>query len=216
MRSELQALLFDMDGLSVDTEPIWFRAERMIAERLGTQWSAADARFCVGGPVPKMARHIAERAGMPSRWEEIADAVITEVVDQLGRGVQLKPGIAQLIHQARDEGLPIALVSGSPRVVVEAVVSHLDHAYDVVVSADDVGESKPAPEPYLKAAAELGVEISSSVAFEDSITGMTSAESAGAFVVMVPEEPVKEGDRRVVLASLEGITLADIRQFLRR
>jgi HAD superfamily hydrolase (TIGR01509 family) len=204
-----------MDGLTVDTEPIWFHAERLVAERLGAIWTQADARHCVGGPVPKMARYIADRAGGVETWEAIADAVIDEVVRLLNHGVALKAGVAPLIAGARAAGVPVALVSGSPRRVVDAVVELLDHDYDVIVSADDAAHTKPAPEPYLKAAAELGVQIAWSVALEDSVTGMTSAEAAGAFVIMVPDVAIEAHSRRVVLSSLEGITLDGIDELLR-
>lgn len=202
-----QALLFDMDGLTVDSEPYWFRSEFEVAKSMGLAWTKADHLSCVGGPVERMAHLIASRAGRPADWEEVAQRTTAGVATLAARGIKTNPGITSLVAAARERGIPVALVSGSPRIVVSAIVSGLPITYDVVVSSDDVSMNKPSPEPYLKAASDLGVDITGCIAFEDSPTGARSAELAGAWVFVVPSVPVPPGDRRIHLSTLEGVTL---------
>lgn len=209
------ALLFDMDGLTVDTEPFWFRAECEVAEALGFPWAHADHLGCVGGPVAKMAQRLAERAGM-AEWRDLGDRVVSTVVTLIREeGVALQPGVRSLVHEAQAHNLPIALVSGSPRMIVDAVIEQLPFAYQVVISSDDVQESKPSPDPYLAAALALGVAIGECVAFEDSQTGAQSAVASGAHVVVVPSARIDLDADLLVLSSLEGITIDRLRELFR-
>lgn len=211
MRSEWpKALLFDMDGLSVDTEPLWFISEQQVAIETGISWDEADHLACVGGPVEKMARRLAERAGDESLWQPIADRVIAGVASEVARGLVVQPGVSELVIAANDAGIPIGLVSGSPRVIVDAVLSALPWRYAVVISCDDVTATKPAAEPYLAAAGLLGVSVDDCLALEDSPTGAQSALGAGMRVVVVPSVPVADAERLVQLPTLEGITLTDL------
>jgi HAD superfamily hydrolase (TIGR01509 family) len=214
MRSEFpQAIFFDMDGLSVDSEPLWFEAERRVAQSLGATWDDTDHHFCVGGPVEKMARYLAAKAGQEETWSHVADDVINHVVDLIDESLVMKPGILSLLNECQSKSLRIGLVSGSPRIIVDRIVAQIGRSrYDVVVSSDDVTHSKPAPEPYLAAARSLGVDITECVVLEDSATGVSSAEAAGAFVIMVPEVGEFESNsRRLVLETLEGMSLEKIR-----
>jgi HAD superfamily hydrolase (TIGR01509 family) len=218
MRSDFpQAIFFDMDGLSVDSETLWFEAERLVARSLGASWDNADHHFCVGGPVEKMARYLAAKAGQEDFWPRVATDVVNRVADLIDGSLAMKPGVTALLDECREIGLPIGLVSGSPRLIVDRIAEQIGpDRYDVIVSADDVTHSKPAPDPYLAAARVLDVDITQCVVLEDSWTGVTSAETAGAFVIMVPEAGEFEPHaRRVVLNTLDGISLEKIRGFWR-
>jgi HAD superfamily hydrolase (TIGR01509 family) len=210
-----QALFFDMDGLSVNSEVLWFEAEQRVAQAFGIDWTEDDHHFCVGGPVEEMARYLAAKAGRESNWSQVARDVVDQVVSLIGEDLALMPGVSALLEECKGAGLPIALVSGSPRIIVDRIVDQIGRSrYGAIVSSDDVVHSKPAADPYIKAAGILGVDIRASVVLEDSATGVESAESAGAFVIMVPEAGDFESNaRRIVLTSLEGITLEKIRAF---
>lgn len=183
------AVAFDMDGLLVDTEPVWWRAEREVAESLGGTWTDEDSVSCVGGPMEKVADIIIARAGQGER-QTIIDAVIDRVASLLGtHQAQWLPGARELLVDLSDRGVPVALVSASPRKVMAAVLAALGtdaDRFNFTVSADDVVRTKPDPMPYLEAAARFGIAPGQLVVFEDSGTGIRSAVDSGAIVYAVP------------------------------
>ena len=183
------AVAFDMDGLLVDTEPVWWRAEREVAESLGGRWTDADSVNCVGGPMEKVADIIIASAGQGER-ERIIDDVIARVAELLRDfPAQWLPGARELLSELSDLAVPVALVSASPRKVMSAVLDALGtdaQRFSFTVSADDVPETKPHPAPYLLAAAQFGVAPEHLVVFEDSPTGIHSAVASGAVVFAVP------------------------------
>lgn len=210
----VQAVAFDMDGLLVDTEPVWWRAEREIAEALGGSWTDEDSVSCVGGPMEKVADIIIASAGGGDR-RSIIEAVIDRVAELLHHHpVVWLPGARELLLELDGLGIPFALVSASPRKVVSAVLAALgDDAtrFAFTISADDVAATKPDPEPYLEAARRFGCAPADLVVFEDSPTGTTSAVASGAFVFAVPHVGgIIAAPRLRVLGSLAGVTAADV------
>ena len=205
--------MFDMDGLLVDSEPLWFRAESVVMARLGGEWSPADQGVLVGGSMDRTVNYLLSkgtRAAEPAavaRW--LTEAMIEELTTQ---PLPVMPGVVALLDEVREAGLPHALVTSSEPEVVDAVLSRLGAgAFGVVVCAADVARTKPDPEGYLLAAAKLGVEPRYSIALEDSPTGTAAAEAAGYRTVAVPSVvPVPAAPGRVVLSSLSGVTLADL------
>lgn len=215
------AVLFDMDGLLVDTEPVWTVAETELAERLGGTWTVALKAQIVGTRLETAVPLILQGLGHVPTPALVADTM----QDLLDRMVELYagelcplPGALALLRAARAAQLPVALVSSSYRVLVQAVVDRLGVTFDVVLAGDEVVHAKPHPEPYLLACRALGVEPALSVVLEDSPVGVTSAEAAGCAVVAVPSVVgihLAPGPRRLVVDSLVDVDVAALGALVR-
>lgn len=196
------AVLWDMDGTIIDTEPYWIAAEIALATRDGGQWTHEDGLTLIGQAIPTSARILRERAGVQGSIEEIVDDLIRLVGEQLREhGAPWQPGARELLGQLHDAGIPCALVTMSYRVLAEILAELLPPGtFSVIVTGDMVTHGKPHPEPYLKAAELLAVEPEQCIAVEDSPAGIASAEAAGARVIGVPhfvDIPAVAGRSRV-------------------
>ncbi len=192
------AVVFDNDGLLLDTESVWTRAEEDLFERRGTEFSPADKRELVGTSAEIAGGVLERRLGEPGRAAELIEELNVLVVAELEHGVEAMIGARELLERLRERGTPIGLVSNSPLRFVQRsieIVGLEDH-FDVVLSAHEVAAPKPAPDPYIEACRRLGVEPGPSVvALEDSPTGVAAAIAAGLTVIGVP--------------SIEGIALEE-------
>jgi HAD superfamily hydrolase (TIGR01509 family) len=192
------AVVFDNDGLLLDTESVWTRAEEDLFERRGTEFTPADKRELVGTSAEIAGAVLERRLGEPGRAAELIEELNVLVVAELEHGVEAMIGARELLERLRERGTPIGLVSNSPLRFVQRsieIVGLEDH-FDVVLSAHEVAAPKPAPDPYLEACRRLGVEPGPSVvALEDSPTGVAAAIAAGLTVIGVP--------------SIEGIALEE-------
>lgn len=206
------AVLWDMDGTLVDTEPYWIASEFALAERYGGSWSTEQALNLVGLDLLDSGRYISEHMGIDLEPSEIVEHLLDGVMARIAEEVPWRPGARELLADLGEAGIPRALVTMSYRRFVAPVLDTLHPAtFDVVVTGDAVSRGKPHPEPYLKAARELRVDPSQCLAIEDSNTGARSAEAAGCLVLVVPNHvPVLEGDRRVFRDSLAGLAAADL------
>ncbi len=206
------AVLWDMDGTLVDTEPYWIEAEYALVAAHGGTWSREDALQLVGNDLIESGRYIREHAGVDLEPEVIVEELLDRVVAAVQREVPWRPGARELLAGLRAAGVPCALVTMSYRRFVAPVVAVLpEGTFDVVVTGDAVANGKPHPEPYETAAALLGVAPADCVAIEDSSTGARSAEAAGCLVVVVPNHvPVPPGERRRFLPSLEKADAATL------
>jgi HAD superfamily hydrolase (TIGR01509 family) len=215
-RGELQGVLFDMDGLLVDSEPLWFEVECSVMARLDGRWSEADQRALVGGSLPRTVSYLLDRAVRPASREEVGRWLVDGMTSLLmSRPLTALPGARELLAEVRTAGLPHALVTSSERPIMDAVLLRLGVAFDATVCADDVSHGKPDPEPYLRAAGLLGADPRSCVALEDSPNGVASAEAAGCRLIAVPSlVPILPGPGRVVAASLSQIGLATLRDLV--
>ena len=205
--------MFDMDGLLVDTEPLWFQAEGAVMARLGGAWSHADQSALVGGSMDTTVNYLLSKATKAAHPAAVARWLIEAMIEKLtSRPLPVLPGALDLLEEIRAVGLPHALVTSSEPEIVEAVLPRLGvAAFGVVICAADVARTKPDPEGYLLAAEKLGVEPRCSIALEDSPAGTAAAEAAGYRTVAVPSVvPVPAAPGRVVLPSLAGVTLADL------
>jgi HAD superfamily hydrolase (TIGR01509 family) len=174
------AVLWDMDGTLVDTEPYWIRAEHELVEAHGGRWSHDQALQLVGRPLLTSAE-VLRGAGVDMPAEEIVDWLLERVTSQVRRSVPWQPGARELLEALADAGVPCALVTMSYAVLAEEVVSRGPQgAFVTLVTGDQVSRGKPDPEPYLVAAERLGVDARRCVAIEDSPTGIASALAAGA------------------------------------
>lgn len=210
----LEAVMFDMDGLLVDSEPLWFLAEGAVMARLGGTWTPADQHALVGGSMTSTVAYLLARATRPAEPAVVARWLMAEMVELVRTGpVAALPGVLSLLAEVRAAGLPHALVTSSEPAVVDALLGRLDVRFDVVVCAADVVRAKPDPEGYRVAAAKLGAGPQQCIALEDSPNGVAAAEAAGLRVVAVPSVvPVPERPGRVVLSTLAGVTLAGLRE----
>jgi HAD superfamily hydrolase (TIGR01509 family) len=215
----LSAVLFDMDGLLVDTEPLWMRAEqRVVAELGGSGWGAEDQRAILGLALPRAADYMRRRSGTSASTEEVAERVVRGFLDEVraGGAIVVQPGAAELVRDVAAAGLPFALVSASVRSIMDVITERLAAAgvpaFPVTVAGDEVDRGKPDPTPYLRAAALLGAPIERAVVLEDSVNGVQAGWAAGATVVavegMVRHEP---RPRVVVRQSLVGLDVAALR-----
>lgn len=206
------AVLWDMDGTIVDTEPYWIEAEYAVAERWGGTWSDEHALALVGNDLLVSGAYIREHAGIDRTPRQIVDELLDGVVARVRVEVPWRPGARELLAETAAAGVPRALVTMSWRRFVDPVLDALpEGSFDTVVTGDMVDDGKPHPEAYLLAARALGVDPVDCVAIEDSATGAASAAAAGCTVVVVPHHvPVQTDDRLVLRESLAGLRLADL------
>jgi HAD superfamily hydrolase (TIGR01509 family) len=204
------AVVFDNDGLLLDTEEAWTRAETVLFERHGRTFTPEHKRELIGTSPTTSAAKLEVILDLPGRGPALMDELHGRVMEETLAGVPPRPGALDLLEAVRAAGLPVGVASNSAREFVERVLSVaglLDGHFDVVVTADDVERPKPAPDLYLAACAALGAEPEHSAALEDSATGVAAARAAGMFVVAVPYFP----DLPIDGASLTVDTLADPR-----
>jgi HAD superfamily hydrolase (TIGR01509 family) len=183
------AVVFDNDGLLLDTESVWTRAERNLFERRGLVFTPADPRELVGTSAPIAGAVLVRRLGEPGRAGELIEELNELVVAELEHGVEAMVGARELLSALRERGTPIGLVSNSPIAFVRRSLEIVafDERFDVVVSAHETAAPKPAPDPYLEACRRLGVEAGPDVvALEDSPTGVAAARAAGLTVIGIP------------------------------
>ena len=206
------AVLWDMDGTLVDTEPYWMQCEFALAERYGGTWSREHGLAVVGGDLIDSATYMREHMGIDRTPRQIVEELLDGVIHLVEQEVPWRPGARELLAELRAQGVPCALVTMSWRRFVEPVVRALpEGSFDALVCGDEVSHGKPHPEPYLRAAELLGHAPEDTVAIEDSPTGVASAEAAGCQVLAVPSHvPVQPGGQRVVLDSLVGLVPGDL------
>jgi HAD superfamily hydrolase (TIGR01509 family) len=206
-----RAVVFDCDGLLIDSEVRWAVAERRVVERHGGAWLPELRERLVGGSGDHTARCIAEWLGLP---ETAATGILREVysgyravLDELG--VEPMAGARALVTAVAGR-LPLAVASNTREETVRATLaaSGLPAVFDLVFTPDQGRRAKPAPDVYLAACDALGVQPSEAVAFEDSPPGAAAARAAGMFVVAVPSDGIHELEADLVLGSLLDLDLA--------
>jgi len=200
------AVLWDLDGTLIDTEPLWFEAEYAMAERYGATWSNEHAQNLVGNALPVTGAYIREHMGLALSVEQILDELLAYMEANTAQRATLRPGALELLTALDEAGVPCALVTMSYRRLVEPLLPRLGDAFAATVCGDEVQHGKPHPEPYLRAAELLGVDPARCVVIEDSPSGAASGEAAGARVLVVPHVvAVPPGPRRVQLPTLVGV-----------
>jgi HAD superfamily hydrolase (TIGR01509 family) len=201
-----EAVIFDNDGLTLDTEQAWTRAETTLYARHGTAFTMDHKRDLLGAAGAKGRATLERHLGLPGRGAALADELDGLVLEELQAGAPPMPGAEALLRALRAAGVPVGLASNSSGFFVAQAlrVSGLAGAFDVVVTADDVARPKPAPDVYLAAAAALGAAPADCAALEDSHTGVAAARAAGMLAIGVPSLPgVHLDEADVVAGSLE-------------
>jgi len=209
----LAAVLFDMDGLLVDTEPLWLETETEVMARLGAAWTVQDQEALLGGSMRRTVSYLLSKAARPAQPLTVERWLNEGMLQRVGDGrVVVQPGARELLAEVAAAGLPHALVTSSQRLFAEAVLASTGLLLPVTVCAEDVTVTKPDPEPYLLAAKLLEADPARCVALEDSPNGVASATAAGCCVVAVPSlVRIPPAPGRLVVRSLRDVTVATLR-----
>lgn len=211
------AVLWDMDGTIIDTEPYWIAEEHLLVEAAGGVWSEADAHDLVGQDLLHSASIILERTPVTGTPQEVVHRLLHAVARRTREHLPWRPGARELLAELGDRGVPCALVTMSWTALAEVLVSQLpEGSFATVVTGEQVAHGKPHPEPYLEAARRLGVDPAACVALEDSPTGAASATAAGVPTLVVPHVvEVAEMPGAVRVGSLAGLHAEDLLRLAR-
>jgi HAD superfamily hydrolase (TIGR01509 family) len=206
------AVLFDLDGILVDSEPVWYVVEGGLVERLGGSWSRAHQARCIGGTVDATCRYIVELTGTSLSVDEVRAEVMAGMVAHYTTELPVIPAAVALVDAVRARGVPTALVSSSYRVLVDAALVKLGaDRFDTTVAGDEVTHGKPHPEPYLLACERLGVDPAGCVVVEDAANGVQSAVAAGCAVLAVPSvAPIAAGPGCHVVEDLSAVGVDEL------
>jgi HAD superfamily hydrolase (TIGR01509 family) len=207
---KLGAVLFDMDGTLVDTEPYWMSAEWALVEQFGGAWSDEHAHALVGNALLTSAEYMREHAGVDLEPEVIVEWMLDRVVADAERAMPWRPGARELLDELRIAGVPTALVTMSYDRLAQTMVDQLPPGtFQTIVTGDMVVDGKPHPEAYLTAAERLGVDPTTCIAIEDSPTGVASAEAAGCIVIAIPHRVgIPQAVGRLFASELTDLNMA--------
>lgn len=198
------AVFFDMDGLLINSEPLWLESETQMMAEYGYEWLESDQAACLGGPLDRIGHYMSALIDGKRDGQYLTNEIIERMVEKFQGALPLMPGSAELIADLRENQVELTLVSASPRSLVDAALLNFAiNPFVRSISSGDVKVSKPDPEGYLLAASSGGHDISNCLILEDSLTGVTAAKAAGAWVLAVPHlVPIEKGGRVDVTTSL--------------
>ena len=214
----IQAVIFDMDGVLVNSEEYWWQSRVEFAEKLGKHWSFDDQRAAMGRNTIEWAQVMQERLQIDMPVDEIIEKVRGGVLTRLEKHLPILPGALEAVRAAALE-YRVALASGSPKLVIDTVMSltGLNQVFEHLVYGDDMPQGKPAPDIYLETARRLGLDPASCVGIEDSSNGLRALKAAGMHVIAVPspgfpltDDVLSLADR--VLLSLEQFSVELVRE----
>jgi len=209
-----KAVLWDMDGTLVDSEPYWLLSETALAEDYGKVWTQENGHNLIGKSLYESSAFLKDHLDIKDlSAQQIVDRLTDSVLSKLQHSLPWRPGALELLMELKQAGVKTALVTMSMRRMALAVAEAIPfQAFDVVVAGDDVTFGKPHPEPYQKAAALLGFEPAECIAIEDSVTGLRSAEAAGCLPLgIVNMMPLEQSGTRVIRHSLTEMNLDALR-----
>jgi len=217
-RPAAAAVLVDMDGTLVDTEALWLLAEVDTMAALGGTWTRTDQALCLGGPLERVVTHMLDISHTDMPAKDVGALLLNTVEAHLRAGdISFTEGTRELLDSLVEAGIPLALVSASTRALVNVVLDRLgaDH-FVTTVAGDEVTRSKPHPDPYLIAAARLGVDPVWCAVLEDSPTGVAAGLASGGVVVAIPHlVTIEPAPRLIVVESLADVTAAHLHEWVR-
>ncbi|MEP6798819.1 MAG: HAD family phosphatase [Lapillicoccus sp.] len=216
MRALPAAVLWDMDGTLVDSEPYWIAEEGALVASYGGTWTEADAHALVGNALEVSAQYIIDHTPVDLSVAEVVDHLMHAVMRRIEEHAPWRPGALELLQALRAHGVRNALVTMSWRPFTDLLVGLLpEGSFDIVVPGDAVGHGKPHPEPYLTAVGLLGLRVEDCVAIEDSPAGVRSAVAAGVPTIAVPHVvPVPRLSGSVQIPTLAGVGPYDLHTLL--
>jgi HAD superfamily hydrolase (TIGR01509 family) len=207
------AVVFDLDGVIVDSESAWAEAKHELVERAGGAWKPEATRAMLGMISPEWSRYLRDELGVAMELDAINDAVVATLEQRYRDALPLIPGAPEAVRRLADRW-PLGLASSSNRPIIDLVLREagIDGCFAVTVSSEEVARGKPAPDVYLEALRRLGADPARSVAIEDSGNGLRSAAAAGMAVVAIPNrefppDPDALALAGVVLGSIEELTV---------
>ncbi|MHC4551087.1 MAG: HAD family hydrolase [Planctomycetota bacterium] len=204
-----RAVVFDLDGVLIDSEPIWDRVTRDLLAQHGRAFERTLADQHMGMRLPDVVAVLLESHDLDLDGEAFGRALIDALLAEFDRSLAPMPGAHDALALAASLGLKTGIATSSPRRAVEVAASRFGWRPDAICSGDDVAHGKPAPDVYLLAAERLGVRADACVAIEDSLNGVRSAREAGMYCIGVPRPRARDAIAReadLTLPSLEALT----------
>jgi HAD superfamily hydrolase (TIGR01509 family) len=208
----MSAILFDMDGTIIDSEPLWLQAEIQVMAELGCHWDEQDQINCLGGPMERTEKYMQDRSGNVKPYGYFGQRLNEVMKLKFVKDLELIPNALELITKSKEAGLKTALVTASGRELMNsALIRFPENSFDIAISRDDVANSKPHPEPYLMAAERLKVKINECLVLEDSMTGVRAGLDSGAQVVAISHIiPIANEKNLRVISNLSEITFKQL------
>ncbi|WP_328522583.1 HAD family hydrolase [Kribbella sp. NBC_00359] len=208
---EVQAVVFDLDGVLVDSEQQWDEVRRGVAVEAGRPWPDGATRALQGMSTPEWAAYLTDVIGVPGQPQDVAAQVIDRMASRYRSRLPLLPGAVEVVQRLALHW-PLGLASSSPRQLIDAVLesANLASKFRVTVSTEEVRAGKPSPAVYEEVVRRLGVDAQQTVAIEDSSNGLRSAARAGLRVIAVPTEAFPPDEDALSLASVVAHSLDDI------
>jgi HAD superfamily hydrolase (TIGR01509 family) len=210
--TEVAAVVFDLDGVLLESEQVWLAAKRELTARTGGRWLARADRDMLGMSSPEWSAYMHERLAVPLAPQEISSSVLGLVLERYRHELPLLPGADHAVRTLA-RSWPLGLASSSNRAAIELVLDRAGwrEEFAVTVSSEEVAHGKPAPDVYLAAVAALHASPGHCVAIEDSAAGISSASTAGLAVVAIPNRafPPDAAHLRLAAVVLGAITQLD-------
>jgi HAD superfamily hydrolase (TIGR01509 family) len=199
----IDAVVFDLDGVIVDSEQVWDDVRVQLVREAGLPFPAEATRAMMGMSSPEWSGYLVEQLGLPGTPEQANDAVVGRMIERYAEGPPFIPGAVEAVRRI-GERWPLAIASSSNRELIDLVLeaAKLDSLVRVAVSSEEVGRGKPAPDVYLEATRRLGVEPGRAAAVEDSHNGIRSAKAAGLRVIAIPNTHFPPDAESVALADV--------------
>ena len=207
----IDAVVFDLDGLLIETEEVWDEVREELARERGGRWHEGAQRDMMGMSSTEWSRYMHETIGLAQTPEEINDLVMERMAERYRSQLPLLAGAVEAVERIAARW-PLGVASSSNRVLIDLVLelSGLAPSFRATVSSEEVARGKPAPDVYLEAAGRLGVEPTHAAAVEDSSAGIRSASAAGLRVVAIPNRSFPPGDEPLALADVVLESLAEL------
>ena len=214
----IRAVVFDLDGVLLDSERLWDQARREVTIQHNGHWRADATAAMLGMSSVEWSRYMRDNLGVDLPPDQIVDLVVADLLERYRRGLPLLPGAIAAVRRI-GQRWPLALASSAGRPVIDTVlaIAGLQHEFQATVSSEEVPRGKPAPDVYLEATRRLGQPPGACAAVEDSASGIRSALAAGLHVVAIPNRDYPPpasvlAKTQLVIDSLAGLTTERVDQ----